>query len=278
MQIKYGLDDKLKTSKTIIFGLQWITIIIPFILIFGKLVGVLEIGTDYIPYLQKLFLLMGILILVQVLWGHKLPLVMGPSAVLLISILTSFNQGIGAINSSIIIGGFTLAVLAASGLFRHIKKLFTSRVIIVILMLISFTLTPTIVNLVSSGGQVPASYNLVFSLGFLFFSAAVSISMETPEGLQGIITLLTMPIFFASNALYPITAFPPFLQELAKWNPLTHLIIGIRYFAIGDDFYSIGVHFSATPSDILLSFGVLAGFALSMFVLAWWRFREAVVT
>ncbi|MDD1719359.1 MAG: ABC transporter permease [Methanoregulaceae archaeon] len=118
----------------------------------------------------------------------------------------------------------------------------------------------------------------VFSLGFLFFSAAISISMETPEGLQGIITLLTMPIFFASNALYPVSAFPVFLQELSKWNPLTHLINGIRYFAIGDEFYSIGVHYSQTPADIFLSFSVLVGFAVSMFLVAWWRFRVAVVT
>ena len=33
-------------------------------------------------------------------------------------------------------------------------------------------------------------------------------TMETPEGLQAVITLLTLPLFFASNALYPIDAFP----------------------------------------------------------------------
>src|SRR4030042_2908271 len=41
----------------------------------------------------------------------------------------------------------------------------------------------------------------MFALGFLFLSAAIAISMESPEGLQGVVTLLTMPIFFASNAL-----------------------------------------------------------------------------
>ncbi len=37
---------------------------------------------------------------------------------------------------------------------------------------------------------------------------AISMSMETPEGLQAVITLLTLPLFFASNALYPADAFP----------------------------------------------------------------------
>ncbi len=118
----------------------------------------------------------------------------------------------------------------------------------------------------------------VFAIGFLFFSAAISISMETPEGLQGIITLLTMPIFFASNALYPVTAFPPFLQAVSIVNPLTQMINGIRYFAIGDNFSAIGIHYVYTSTDILISFGILAAFSGLMFIIAWWRFRVAVVT
>jgi ABC-2 type transport system permease protein len=118
----------------------------------------------------------------------------------------------------------------------------------------------------------------IFSLGFLFLSAAISISLESPEGLQGIITLLTMPIFFASNALYPTTAFPPVLQAIAVINPLTHLVNGIRYFAIGDNFTAIGIHYTATPGDILVNFLVLVVFAILMFALAWWRFQKAVVT
>jgi len=118
----------------------------------------------------------------------------------------------------------------------------------------------------------------IFSLGFLFLSAAISVSLESPEGLQGIITLLTMPIFFASNALYPVTAFPPVLQALSLVNPLTYLVTGIRYFAIGNNFQAIGIHYTATPASIVLAFLFLVLFAVLMFALAWWRFRKASVT
>jgi ABC-2 type transport system permease protein len=118
----------------------------------------------------------------------------------------------------------------------------------------------------------------VFSLGFLFLSAAISVSLESPEGLQGIITLLTMPIFFASNALYPINAFPPVLQAISLVNPLTYLVTGIRYFAIGDNFQAIGVHYTATPASIILAFVFLILFAVLMFAVAWWRFGKASVT
>jgi len=117
-----------------------------------------------------------------------------------------------------------------------------------------------------------------FSLGFLFLSAAISISLESPEGLQGIITLLTMPIFFASNALYPVDAFPPLLQAISVINPLSHLVNGIRYFAIGGNFQAIGIHYTATPLEIVISFLLLVAFALLMFAFAVWRFRKASVT
>jgi ABC-2 type transport system permease protein len=118
----------------------------------------------------------------------------------------------------------------------------------------------------------------MFALGFLFLSAAIAISMESPEGLQGVITLLTMPIFFASNALYPIDTFPEFLRVISAYNPMTLLINGIRYFAIGPDFFSLGKHYVFTPGDIVVSFLGLVLFSAIMFVLAWWRFRNAVVT
>ncbi|MDI6719795.1 MAG: ABC transporter permease [Methanomicrobiales archaeon] len=116
----------------------------------------------------------------------------------------------------------------------------------------------------------------LFSLGFLFLSSAIAVTMETPEGLQGVITLLSLPIFFASNALYPIESFPAFLEVVSLFNPLTYLINGIRYFAIGSDFYALGIHYAFTLTDVLVSFLAVLAFAAIMFLLAWWRMRKAV--
>ena len=118
----------------------------------------------------------------------------------------------------------------------------------------------------------------VFSLGFLFLSAAIAISMESPEGMQAVITLLTMPFFFTSNALYPVSSFPPLLRALSTINPLTHLVNGIRYFAIGNDFSAIGIHYVYTQSEILVSFLALLAFAGIMFFIARWRFTKVTVT
>ena len=118
----------------------------------------------------------------------------------------------------------------------------------------------------------------MFALGFLFLSAAIAISMESPEGLQGVTTLLTMPIFFASNALYPIDSFPEALKIIAVFNPMTMLVTGIRYFTIGPEFMAMGKYYHYTPSVVVLSYLGLVIFTVLMFMLALWRFKKAVVT
>jgi ABC-2 type transport system permease protein len=117
-----------------------------------------------------------------------------------------------------------------------------------------------------------------FSLGFLFLSAAIAITMESPEGMQAVITLLTMPFFFTSNALYPVDSFPPVLRALSTINPLTHLVNGIRYFAIGSDFSAIGIRYTYTQGEILASYIALLAFAGIMFIIARWRFSKVTVT
>jgi ABC-2 type transport system permease protein len=114
----------------------------------------------------------------------------------------------------------------------------------------------------------------LFTLGFLFLSGSIAITIENPQGMQSILTLLSMPLFFVSNALYPIDSFPAFLKFLSMFNPLTLLANGIRYFALGDNFSVIGNHYIYTTMDIGMSFLGLLFFALSMLAVSLWRFNK----
>ncbi|WP_048122195.1 ABC transporter permease [Methanosarcina barkeri] len=114
----------------------------------------------------------------------------------------------------------------------------------------------------------------IFTLGFLFLSGSIAITVENPEGMQSILTLVSMPIFFVSNALYPIDGFPTILKVLSMFNPLTLLAGGIRYFALGTNFSVMGNHYIYTPVDIVVSFLGLIFFALVMLSAAMWRFNK----
>ncbi len=170
-------------------------------------------------------------------------------------------------------------IIIGLGLSNMTKALIQAAVIVVFGLLLGvqffkgFTLTQTLVSLLGVMLFIGA-----FSLGFIFLSAAIAINMEIPEGMHAVITLLSMPFFFVSNALYPATSFPPVLRAMSTLNPLTHLINGIRYFAIGSDFSSIGIHYIYTQGEVLVSFLSLLAFAGIMFLIARWRFSKVTVT
>ena len=167
MEFRYGLDDRPPLWESILVGLQWCAIIIPWIIILGKIAGVFhfENADDRTVYLQKLFFVASVFILVQVLSGHRLPLVFGPSTVILIGIISSQGFGTGAIYTAALIGSVLLTVCAVTGFFGTLQKLFTPRVVAVVLLLIAFCLMPTVLRLLTeTRASVPVMANLLFAL------------------------------------------------------------------------------------------------------------------
>ena len=63
---------------------------------------------------------------------------------------------------------------------------------------------------------------------FSTFSLIIACIVKTRERFMGIGQILTMPLFFASNAIYPIDMMPPWLQAVARVNPLTYQVDAIR--------------------------------------------------
>jgi ABC-2 type transport system permease protein len=100
---------------------------------------------------------------------------------------------------------------------------------------------------------------LIVVLGSGFF-ACLSMSIAgvvlTRDRLMGIGQAITMPLFFTSSALYPISVMPGWLQPISRINPLTYEVDGLRSLLIG------------TPTDLPLDLGVLAGSTVLAVVVA----------
>ena len=72
---------------------------------------------------------------------------------------------------------------------------------------------------------------LIVMLGaacFSIFSIIVACLVKSREGFNGMGQLMTMPLFFASNAIYPIEIMPPWLQFVSRINPLTYQVDALR--------------------------------------------------
>ncbi|HVD98056.1 MAG TPA: ABC transporter permease [Cytophagaceae bacterium] len=77
---------------------------------------------------------------------------------------------------------------------------------------------------------------LMIMLGAIFFSTfslIIACLVKTRERFMGIGQLLTMPLFFASNAIYPLEIMPDWLKVISHVNPLTYMIDALRNFMIG---------------------------------------------
>lgn len=87
---------------------------------------------------------------------------------------------------------------------------------------------------------------LVVILGsalFSTFSLIIACLVRTRERFMGVGQLLTMPLFFASNAIYPISIMPRWLQAVARVNPLTYEVDALRSLMVvgGGQVYGIGL-------------------------------------
>ncbi len=90
---------------------------------------------------------------------------------------------------------------------------------------------------------------------FSTFSLAVACLVKTRERFMGIGQVLTMPLFFASNAIYPIASMPGWVRAVAKVNPLSYQVDALRSLMVQGGQTVFGIGLDATI--LLLFFTVL---------------------
>ena len=81
---------------------------------------------------------------------------------------------------------------------------------------------------------------------FSTFSLIIACLVKTRERFMGIGQILTMPLFFASNAIYPISIMPGWLQSISQINPLTYEVDALRALMIigGPNVYGLAFDFA----------------------------------
>jgi ABC-2 type transport system permease protein len=89
---------------------------------------------------------------------------------------------------------------------------------------------------------------------FSTFSLIVACIVKTRERFMGIGQVLTMPLFFASNAIYPLEMMPPWLRSVALYNPLTYQVDALRTMMVtgAQSSFGLGVDFSVQIVALIL--------------------------
>ena len=213
MKLQYKIDDKLPVGQMFIYAMQWFVLCVAVI---STSVFVAQgLPAERLFFAQKLFAVIGITGAIQVLWGHKMPLVVGPASVLLVGVLSSLgaNAPVGAIYSSIAIGGALIMLLSYGGMMNKVRKLFTPRIVVVILMLIAFTLAPVIKNLIFPAiGATPEQHT--FGLIFTLVGCVGMVLLN--RKLKGVAKSLVVPIalIIGSAAYYLLFPMPSSVESV----------------------------------------------------------------
>lgn len=93
---------------------------------------------------------------------------------------------------------------------------------------------------------------IVFAMCFSSLSMLLASFMKTRDRMMGIGQLVTMPLFFASNAIYPVSMMPTWLQYVAMLNPVTYTVDAMRAMLLTGDYSNLGVDVAAISISTVL--------------------------
>jgi ABC-2 type transport system permease protein len=93
---------------------------------------------------------------------------------------------------------------------------------------------PPIANLVMA-----VAVMIVFSCFLVMIGITIASLIQEVETFQLIMNLVIMPMFFLSNAMFPIDKMPSWLQTISMLNPISYAVDALRSLLIGQAQFSI---------------------------------------
>jgi ABC-2 type transport system permease protein len=97
----------------------------------------------------------------------------------------------------------------------------------------------------------------LLAIGFASIFTAMATGITTHETLFAVANLVNLPLMFTSNALFPTSQMPDWLQAIARVNPITYAASTVRGLIL----------VSLDSSALVLNYAILGGFALASLVL-----------
>lgn len=222
--------DPTKVATRAVQPLLWLAV---FGQVFGRLRGLPTGAISYLDYLAPGILSQSVVFIsiffgISIIWErdagilHKLLVAPLPRTAFVL------GKGLSAGLRALAQGGIIMAIAAVLGVHFRWQPL----------ALLGALLTVTV------GACIFSSLSMVLACW-----------MRTRERFMGIGQVITMPLFFASNALYPLELMPGWLRAVALANPMSYIVEALRALLLG------------LPGRIERDLGLLFLFAVSLTVL-----------
>ena len=215
---------------------------------FGRLIGQMMPGVDYIQFMYPGILAMTVLMTsvmsgVSIVWDREF----GFLKEVLVSPLTRSGVLVGKA-----VGAATIAIIQGA---------------------IMLVLAP-IVNVPITLGKVLALLPLllILSLSLSGLGLLIGARMRSQQGFQIMMQLVVFPIMFLSGIFFPVSGVATWLEVLSKLNPVTYGIDAIRQVFLGTEV--AGVTVFGHTMGILDSAIVVAMVGVVLLTIAIWVFNR----
>ncbi len=187
-------------------------------------------------YAQRMFFFVGLASLLQVTFGHRLPIIEGPAApwwaviVSLAGIATAIGKPLELVRTDLVgamlLCGALLVVLGFTGIVGRVMKLFTPPVTGCVLILLCLQLSGTFVSGILGASAVDNGFNYApVLISAVVIATIVMLSMKAPPLLRSINVLIGLGVGWALYALFvsePAEAIEPAqivqLPRLFSWG------------------------------------------------------------
>lgn len=219
IQLNHGIDQWPPPGAALVLALQWLVVLVPGLLVLGDVLA-MSLGlspAQRVEFMQRLLLLMAAVQAVQVLWGHRLPGMVGPSAVMLVGMLATLSGGWADVRGAVCLGGVLMAGLGALGLAERLARLYTPPVLASTLLLIPISLAPTMRDQLFDPNTAGAAVGGSFLFGVGLVVAVLGVQRRV-GGLAGnAMLLIGLAIGTAAYHLLGLGPAPQW-QAAAAWG------------------------------------------------------------
>jgi len=211
--------------------------------VFSEIHAIPTNGVPYIDYITPGVLLQSV-IFVAVFYGLTLV----------------WERETGILKKLLVAPASRYATVIGRAVASGVRAIIQVAIVIPVALLLGVSFIPNLVYFAAA-----LAILFIISGGFAALSIIVAALLKTRERFMGIGQALILPLFFASNALYPIALMPRALQVFAAFNPLTYAVDAVR-----------GLMITGNLALLPLDVAAIALFDILMFAVASLSFRKII--
>jgi ABC-2 type transport system permease protein len=171
-----------------------------------------------------------------------------------------WERDLGLLNKLLSTPASRSAIILGKALSAGVRGIFQAIAVIILALILRVHLLMNPLSIIGVFVII-----ILVSMCFSCVSMAIASLVKTRERMMGFGQVMTMPLFFASSAIYPLSIMPAWIKPIAYINPLTYVVEAMRDLLATGNLHTLPLDFLVIAAATVL-FLVLASLGLKRMV------------